>query len=158
MACDAELLWIQVLRDSTGPDLWPLYDRESLEVSSQNVAFFFYRFYLSILQLYFNFDTVIVHQKGFTIPITKQSHCLVQCMNLYQNTMNLNEKCRIKVIRIKQKQKDMAMFSETELIVLPSSKFPCSCNSTDRYCVSSQSQLMDLLQAMHQYDITDYNL
>lgn len=73
MACDAELLWIQVLRDSTGPDLWPFCDRESLEVSSQNVAIFFYRFYLSILQLYFNFDTVTIHQKAFTIPKTQES-------------------------------------------------------------------------------------
>lgn len=54
------------------------------------------------------------------------------------------------------------MFSETELIALLSLKFPCRYKSTGRHCMSPQSQslrpLMELLQAMHQYEITDYNL
>lgn len=54
------------------------------------------------------------------------------------------------------------MFSGTELIAPLSSKFPRRCKSTGRHCMSPQSQspgpLMELLQAMHQYDITDYNL
>lgn len=57
---------------------------------------------------------------------------------------------------------DKGMFSGTELIALPSSKFPCRCKSTVRHRMSPQSQsprpLMEPLQAMHQYDITDYNL
>lgn len=54
------------------------------------------------------------------------------------------------------------MFSGTELIALLSSKFPRRCKSTSRHCMSplslSPRPLMELLQAMHQYDITDYNL
>lgn len=54
------------------------------------------------------------------------------------------------------------MFSGTELIALLSSKFPRRCESTSRHCMSplslSPRPLMELLQAMHQYDITDYNL
>lgn len=56
---------------------------------------------------------------------------------------------------------DKAVFSGTELIALLSSKFPLDVKvQADIVWVQSQScgRLMELLQAMHQYDITDYNL
>lgn len=57
---------------------------------------------------------------------------------------------------------DKVMFSGTELIARLSSKFPPGCKSPGRRRLSPRSPsprlLMDLLGAMHQHDITDYNL
>lgn len=44
--------------------------------------------------------TLLLYIKKVLLSQKLKSHCLVQCMNLYQNTMNLNEKYRIKVIRV----------------------------------------------------------
>lgn len=103
ISCHGVQRWITMDPSPQGLNWpWPmtLCDRESLEVSSQNGAFFFlidfsYRFCSCTLTL-----TLLLYIKKVLLSWKLKSHCFVQCMNLYQNTMNLNEKCRIKVIRV----------------------------------------------------------
>lgn len=49
--------------------------------------------------------TLLLYIKKVLLSWKLESHCFIQCMNLYQITMNLNEKYRIKVIRVIFKRK-----------------------------------------------------